>query len=69
VTFDTLKLPDGKELAIETTVAPGTADVVHLCKGLSRVGFQHFIFNMRNDYDIKAIEAIGRDVIPEIRAF
>ena len=30
VTFDALKLPDGKELAIETTVAPGTADVVHL---------------------------------------
>jgi hypothetical protein len=30
VTFDTLKLPDGKELAIETTVSPGTAEVVHL---------------------------------------
>jgi hypothetical protein len=30
VTFDTLTLPDGKKLAIETTVLPGTADVVHL---------------------------------------
>jgi len=35
VTFDTLKLPDGKELAIETTVSPGTADVVHLVSDAS----------------------------------
>jgi hypothetical protein len=30
VTFDTLILPDGKQLAIKTTVTPGTAEVVHL---------------------------------------
>ena len=30
VTFDHLTLPDGRELAIDTSVAPGTADVVHL---------------------------------------
>ncbi len=30
VTFDRLLLPDGRELAIETTVAQGNADVVHL---------------------------------------
>jgi hypothetical protein len=30
VTFDRLTLPDGRELAIETTVAPGAAEVVHL---------------------------------------
>src|SRR3984893_3114857 len=30
VTFDTLTLPDGKKLAVETTVSAGTADVVHL---------------------------------------
>ncbi len=30
VTFDQLTLPNGHELAINTTVAPGTADVVHL---------------------------------------
>ncbi len=30
VTFDTVILPDGRRLAIETTVSPGTADVVHL---------------------------------------
>ena len=30
VEFDTLTLPDGKQLAIQTTVSPGTADVVHL---------------------------------------
>ena len=30
VTFDTLTLPDGKQMPITTTVTPGTADVVHL---------------------------------------
>jgi hypothetical protein len=30
VTFDRLTLPDGRELAIETTVAPGAAHPVHL---------------------------------------
>jgi hypothetical protein len=30
VTFDMLTLPDGKQLPITTTVAPGTAEVVHL---------------------------------------
>ena len=30
VTFDTLTLPDGRQLAIKTTVTPGTAEVVHL---------------------------------------
>jgi hypothetical protein len=30
VTFNRLTLPDGRELAVETTVSVGTADVVHL---------------------------------------
>jgi len=30
VGFDKLTLPDGKEIAIQTTVSPGMADVVHL---------------------------------------
>jgi hypothetical protein len=30
VTFDTLTLPDGRKLAVVTTVSAGTADVVHL---------------------------------------
>jgi hypothetical protein len=30
ITFDTLTLPDGKQLPIKTTVSPGTAEVVHL---------------------------------------
>ena len=30
VTFDRVTLPDGRELAIHTTVAPGSAEVVHL---------------------------------------
>jgi hypothetical protein len=30
VTFDAVTLPDGRQMAIMTTVTPGTADVVHL---------------------------------------
>ena len=30
VTFDALTLPDGRQLALKTTVSPGTAEVVHL---------------------------------------
>lgn len=30
VSFDTVTLPDGKQLPIQTTVSPGTAEVVHL---------------------------------------
>ena len=30
VTFDRLTLPNGRELAIDTTVAPGAAEVIHL---------------------------------------
>jgi hypothetical protein len=30
VTFDTLTLPDGRQLPIKTTVSPGTAELVHL---------------------------------------
>lgn len=30
ISFDAVTLPDGKRLPIETTVSPGTADVVHL---------------------------------------
>ncbi len=30
VTFETVMLPDGRQLQVNTTVSPGTADVVHL---------------------------------------
>jgi hypothetical protein len=30
VTFETLTLPDGRQFAVNTTVSPGTAEVVHL---------------------------------------
>jgi hypothetical protein len=30
VTFETLTLPDGRQLQVNTTVSPGTAEVVHL---------------------------------------
>jgi hypothetical protein len=36
VTFDRLTLPDGTELAIETTVSPASADVVHLVSKASK---------------------------------
>ncbi len=36
VTFDRLQLPDGRELAIETTVSRGAAEVVHLVSKSSK---------------------------------
>lgn len=36
VTFDTLILPDGKHIPIQTTVSAGTAEVVHLVSGANK---------------------------------
>jgi F420-dependent oxidoreductase-like protein len=46
-----------------------TAEVIETCRGLAEIGFQHFIFSMPNDYEIKPIEQIGREVIPEVSQF
>ena len=50
-------------------LAPGQmtpGEVVEECKKLSRLGFQHLIFNMPNVSEIKPLETIGREVIPEV---
>jgi len=50
-------------------LSPGAmtaAQVVERCQKLNKIGIQHVIFNMPNVYEIKPIETIGREVIPEI---
>ncbi len=46
--------------------AMSTKELVELCKELEEIGFQHVIFNMPNTHEIKPIEIIGREVIPQI---
>lgn len=50
-------------------LAPGQMtpeNVVEECKKLNRMGFQHVIFNMPNVSEIKPLEIMGREVIPEV---
>jgi len=50
-------------------LAPGhmtPAEIVARCKDARSLGFQHVIFNMPNVYEIKPLELIGREVIPEV---
>jgi F420-dependent oxidoreductase-like protein len=42
------------------------AQVIEKCQGLRKQGFTHAIFNMPNVYEIKPLETIGREVIPEV---
>jgi F420-dependent oxidoreductase-like protein len=42
------------------------AQVIEICRGLSKLGIQHVIFNIGNVSEIKPLEMIGREVIPEI---
>jgi len=51
-------------------VSPGaltTGEVVGMCRELSEMGFNYVVFNMPNDHEITPIEAIGEEVIPEVR--
>lgn len=43
-----------------------SADVIEECRMLSRLGFQMVIFNMPNVSEIKPLETMGREVIPEV---
>jgi F420-dependent oxidoreductase-like protein len=43
-----------------------TRQFIDRCRKLHDLGFQHLIVNMPNVVEIKPIEAIGREVIPEI---
>ncbi len=52
-------------------LAPGQmtpSQVIENCKMLNRLGFQHLIVNMPNVSEIRPIEILGREVIPEIAA-
>jgi F420-dependent oxidoreductase-like protein len=44
------------------------AQVVERFATLAEVGVQHVIFNLANANDLRNIETIGRDVIPQVRA-
>lgn len=42
------------------------SDVIKICRELAGVGFQHVIFNMPNDHEIRPLEIFGREIIPEV---
>jgi F420-dependent oxidoreductase-like protein len=44
-----------------------TGDMVEMCEELADIGIGHVIFNMPNDHEITPLEAIGREVIPQIK--
>ena len=46
--------------------AMDTAEVIGICRQLADIGFQHVIFNMPNVHEIKPIEIIGQEVIPQV---
>jgi F420-dependent oxidoreductase-like protein len=43
--------------------------LIERCRKLHELGFQHVIINMPNVSEIKPLEIIGREVIPEVRVF
>jgi F420-dependent oxidoreductase-like protein len=59
-----------EKTALDTiNLAPGamtTKQVIDHCRFLSKLGFQHLIINMPNTHEIKPVEIIGREIIPEI---
>jgi F420-dependent oxidoreductase-like protein len=59
-----------KSVLVPVEVSPGAltpGEVVGMCRELSEMGFNYVVFNMPNDHEITPIEAIGEEVIPEIR--
>ncbi|HMD90683.1 MAG TPA: LLM class F420-dependent oxidoreductase [Anaerolineaceae bacterium] len=53
-------------------LAPGaatTTQMIEECHRLSDLGIQHVIFNMPNVSEIKPLEIIGREVIPEVAGY
>lgn len=67
-----LKRPyDNIEKTVQTYVKPAqdaqtTDEIIVLCRELAGFGIQHVIFNVPNLEETKPIEAIGRDVIPQV---
>jgi len=46
--------------------AMNSAEVIELCREFGELGIQHVIFNMPNVHEIKPLEIIGREVIPQV---
>lgn len=56
----------------QINLGPGgmsVTDLIELCRSLAGIGIQQFIFSIANDYELKPIERIGREVIPAIAGF
>ncbi len=51
-----------------TPGAQEPAEVIELCQLLAGTGFQHVIFNMFNVDEIRPLEVMGKEVIPEVAA-
>ncbi|MEM7032572.1 MAG: LLM class F420-dependent oxidoreductase [Chloroflexota bacterium] len=45
------------------------ADIINMCQSLAKVGIQHVIFNMPNNYDLSQIETLGQEIIPAVAEF
>ena len=45
------------------------SEFIALCRKLADEGIQHFIVSMPDTHDIKQIELIGREIIPEVAGF
>ncbi|MCE7740500.1 MAG: hypothetical protein KAU62_13520 [Candidatus Heimdallarchaeota archaeon] len=43
-----------------------TEEVLEICKKLSNVGCEHIVFNMPNVHEIKPVEIMGQEVIPQV---
>jgi F420-dependent oxidoreductase-like protein len=66
--FDTIE----RTVSGTIKLAPGAMsvqEVVELCHELAEMGFQHVIFNMPNAHEIKPIEMIAEQVLPQVRKF
>jgi alkanesulfonate monooxygenase len=45
------------------------SEFIAFCRKLADEGIQHFIVSMPDTHDIKPIELIGREIIPEVAGF
>jgi F420-dependent oxidoreductase-like protein len=61
-----------KTSLVSVHLAPGktsVSEVIEQCRSLADIGIQHVIFNMPNDFEIKPLEIIGREIIPVVANF
>jgi F420-dependent oxidoreductase-like protein len=57
-TLGTIHLEEGEDKV---------GSVVETCRQLAELGFDHAIFNMPNPHEIKPLETIAEEIIPEIK--